>query len=56
MTLFSAEKSDRHFMVVTFLMDKVSDVMLDLKTGDPCYQVEDEEGRIHLLIHLPIDV
>jgi hypothetical protein len=23
--------------------------------GVPCYEVEDEEGRIHLLLHLPID-
>ena len=23
--------------------------------GVPSYQVEDEEGRIHLLLHLPID-
>ena len=25
------------------------------RTGVPSYQVEDEEGRIHLLINLPID-
>jgi hypothetical protein len=55
LTLFSADKPDRHFTVVTFLMDKVSGVMLDLGTGVPCYQVEDEEGRIHLLLHLPIE-
>jgi hypothetical protein len=36
-------------------MDAGSGVALDLKTGVPCYQVEDEEGRIHLLIHLPIE-
>ena len=53
LTLFSADKPDRHFTVVTFLMDKVSGVMLDLWTGLPCYQVEDEEGRIHLLLQLP---
>jgi hypothetical protein len=54
LTLFSADKPGRHFTVITFLMDKVSGVALDLKTGVPCYQVEDEEGRIHLLLHLPI--
>ena len=47
LTLFSADKPDRHFTVVTFLMDKVSGIMLDLRTGVPCYQVEDEEGRIY---------
>jgi hypothetical protein len=26
-----------------------------LRGGVPTYQVEDEEGRTHLLIHLPID-
>ena len=53
LTLFSADKPDRYFTVVTFLMDKISGVMLDLETGVPCYQVEDEEGRIHLLLQLP---
>lgn len=51
LTLFSADKPDRLFTVVTFLMDKVSGVMLG--NGVPCYQVEDEEGRIHLLLQLP---
>ena len=54
LTLFSADKPDRLFTVVTFLMDKVSGVLLDLGTGVPCYQVEDEESRIHLLFQLPI--
>jgi hypothetical protein len=36
-------------------MDKISGVALALKTGVPSYQVEDEEGRIHLLIHLPVE-
>jgi len=54
LSLFSADKPDRFFTVVTFLMDKVSGVMLDLGTGVPCYQVEDEEGRIHLLLQLAI--
>ena len=55
LTLFSADGSDRFFTVITFLIDAVSGVALDLKTGVPCYQVEDEEGRIHFLLHLPIE-
>jgi hypothetical protein len=55
LTLFSHDKPERHFTVITFLIDAVSGVALDLKTGVPCYQVEDEEGRIHLLVHLPIE-
>jgi hypothetical protein len=54
LTLFSADKPDRLFTVITFCIDKVSGVALDLETGLPCYQVEDEEGRIHLLLQLPI--
>jgi hypothetical protein len=54
LTLVSTDKPDRLFTVITFLMDQVSGVALDLKTGVPCYQVEDEEGRIHLLLQLPI--
>ena len=30
-------------------------VALALKTGVSAYQIEDEEGRMHLLIHLPIE-
>ena len=52
--LFSDDKPDRLFTVITFLIDAVSGVALDLETGVPCYQVEDEEGRIHLLLQLPI--
>ena len=55
LTLFSDDKPDRLFTVMKFWIDKVSGVALDLKTGVPCYQVEDEEGRIHLLLHLPIE-
>ena len=55
LTLFSADKPDRLFTVITFWIDKVSGVALDLETGVPCYQVQDEEGRIHLLLHLPIE-
>ena len=53
-TLFSCDKPQRHFTVITFLIDAVLGVALDLETGVPCYKVEDEEGRIHLLLHLPI--
>jgi hypothetical protein len=55
LTLFSDDNSDRLFTVITFCIDKVSGAALDLETGVPCYQVEDEEGRIHLLLHLPIE-
>jgi hypothetical protein len=54
LTLFSDDKPDRFFTVIKFWMDATSGVALELKTGLPTYQVEDEEGRIHLLIHLPI--
>lgn len=36
-------------------MDEMSGVPLTLRTAVPSYQVEDEEGRIHLLLHLPIE-
>jgi hypothetical protein len=36
-------------------MHETSDVTLALQTGLLSYQVEDEEGRIHLLIHLAIE-
>ena len=52
LTLFSDDMPDRFFTVIKFWMDKTSGVALDLKTGVPTYQVEDEEGRTHLLIHL----
>ena len=55
LTLFSDDKPDRFFTVIKFWMDATSGVALELKTGVPTYQVEDEEGRIHLLIHLPIE-
>ena len=54
LTLFSNDKPDRLFTVITFFIDAVSGVTLNLNAGVPCYQVEDEEGRIHLLIYLPI--
>jgi hypothetical protein len=55
LTLFSADKPDRFFTVIKFWMDATSGVALELKTGVPTYQVEDEEGRTHLLIHLAIE-
>jgi hypothetical protein len=53
--LFSDDEPDRFFTVIKFWMDATSGVALDLKTGVPIYQVEDEEGRTHLLIHLAIE-
>ncbi len=52
LTLFSDDKPDRFFSVIKFWTDKTSGVALELKTGVPTYQVEDEEGRTHLLIHV----
>ena len=46
LTLFSDDKPDRFFTVIKFWMDATSGVALELKTGVPTYQVEDEEGRI----------
>jgi hypothetical protein len=36
-------------------MDETSGIALPVRTGGPSYQIEDEEARIHLLLHLPID-
>jgi hypothetical protein len=55
LTLFSDDKPDRFFTVIKFWMDKTSGVALALEIGVPTHQVKDEEGRIHLLIHLPIE-
>ena len=41
--------------VIKFWMDKPSGVALGLKTGVPTYQVEDKEGRTHLLLYLAIE-
>jgi hypothetical protein len=54
LTLFSDDKPDRFFTIIKFWMDETSGVALALKSGVPTYQVQDEEGRTHLLIHLPI--
>jgi hypothetical protein len=55
LTLFSEDRPDRFFTVIMFWMDETSGIALALETGVPSYQVEDEEGRTHLLIHLPIE-
>jgi len=55
LTLFSDDKPDRFFTIIKFWMDEASGVALALKGGVPTYQVEDKEGRTHLLIHLPIE-
>ena len=55
LTLFSDDKPDRFFTVIRFWMDETSGVALALKTSVPSYQVEDEEGRIHLPVRLPIE-
>jgi hypothetical protein len=55
LTLFSDDKPDRVFTIIKFWTDETSGVVLALKAGVPTYQVEDEEGRTHLLIHLPVE-
>jgi hypothetical protein len=55
LTLVADDKPDRFFTVIKFWMDETSGVALALKGGVPTYQVEDEEGRTNLLIHLPIE-
>ena len=53
-TLFSDDKPDRFVRIIKFWMDETSGIALALKNGVPSYQVEDEEGRIHLLLQLSI--
>jgi hypothetical protein len=55
LTLFSDDKSDCFFTFIKFWIDETSGIALELETRVPSYQVEDEEGRIHLLIHLSIE-
>jgi hypothetical protein len=55
LTRFSDDKPDRFFTVIKFWMDKTSGVAVALEGGVPTYQVEDEEGRTHLLLHLAIE-
>jgi hypothetical protein len=42
LTLVSADKPDRFFIVIKFCTDETSRIALALKTGVPSYQVEDE--------------
>jgi hypothetical protein len=55
LTLLSHDKPDRFFMIIKFWMDETSGVVLALRGGIPTYQVEDEEGRMHLLVNLPVE-
>ena len=55
LTLFSDDKPDRHFTVIRFWMDEGLSTPLESIGGVPSYQVEDEEGRTHLLLHLQIE-
>jgi hypothetical protein len=48
LVLFSDDKADHLFTVITFLIDAISGVALDLETGVPCYQVEDGLPRCRL--------
>jgi hypothetical protein len=54
LTLFSDDKPDPFFTVIKFWMDETMGASPGHETGVPSYQVEGEEGRTHLLIHLPI--
>ena len=55
LTLFAHIKPDCLFTVIKFWIDQTLGASLALRTGVPSYEVEDEEGRIHLLLHLPIE-
>jgi hypothetical protein len=55
LTLLSDDKPDRLLIVITSWMDETLGASLRVEPGVPCYQVEDEEGRMHLLLHLPIE-
>jgi hypothetical protein len=55
LTLFSDDKPDRFFRVIKSWIDQTLGESLALRTGVPSYEVEDEKGRIHLLIYFPID-
>ena len=50
--LLCDDKPGRFFTVIKFWTDETSRVALALTTGVPCYKIEDEEGGIHLLIHV----
>ena len=51
LTLFSDDKPTASLPSLSSGWMQPSGVALELKTSVPSYQVEDEEGRIHLLIH-----
>jgi hypothetical protein len=53
LTLFSDDKPDRFFTVMEFSIDKTLGAALNFEAGIPRYRVEDEEGRIHLLVKVP---
>jgi hypothetical protein len=55
LTLIARDKPDRFFVVTHSWIDETMGTSLSVGPGVPCYQVEDEEGRTHLLLHLPID-
>ena len=55
LTLFADDNADRFFRVTKFWIDQTLGFSLARKTGVPSYQFEDEEGRIHLLLHLPVE-
>src|SRR5258708_34433353 len=55
LTLFSDDKPARFFTVIKSWMDETLGTSLRINSGIPSCQVEDEEGRTHLLIHLAIE-
>ena len=55
LTLFSKDKPKRFFTVIKSWIDQTLEASLRLAPGVPCCHVQDEEGRIHLLLHLPIE-
>lgn len=55
LTLVSHDKPDRLFIVIKSWIDETLGASLRVNPGVPCCQVEDEEGRMHLLLHLQIE-
>ena len=55
LTLFSDDKPERVLTVMKFWIDQTLGASLRVHHGVPCYEIEDEEGRIHLLHNLPIE-
>ena len=51
--LFSDDKSDRFFTVLEFTLNSELASLSGLGCAVPCYHVQDEEGRIQLLINEP---